>query len=335
MAPGAHRRSGRPARRRLPRGGARGSRRAVPLRGPPRGAPAARQLPLPGALRPRHRAGPRGSERRPRARPSTGLRGHHRGDPLRLRLQLPPGLPRARRAAGAPGLPRVRHRAARSADGGRAGRGDRPRQRGRDLPQRGRLRRRGRGPLPGLRRSPLPQDHPRLDGRDPVHPVRSHGVGRHARGPPPGRLHRGRAYPGSGRGGDRHRRGASRLPARRVARGRGGPRARRAEPRRGRSPGAHPDGARRGLARTWPPRAASRSTAWPGAVSWAADPHDPHRHLRLQLSRVAGHLLSGEVPDRQDAPLLRGAVLHRRDQLHVLSHAQRQDGGGLGRGDAG
>jgi len=28
---------------------------------------------------------------------------------------------------------------------------------------------------------------------------------------------------------------------------------------------------------------------------------------------VAGHLLPGEVPDRQDAPLLRGAVLHLRD----------------------
>ena len=35
----------------------------------------------------------------------------------------------------------------------------------------------------------------------------------------------------------------------------------------------------------------------------------PHRHVRLQLPRVAGHLLSQGLPDRADAALLRGAVL--------------------------
>src|SRR5262249_54795242 len=76
-----------------------------------------------------------------------------------------------------------------------------------------------------------------------------------------------------------------------------------------------------------------RLNSWRMAVSWQARRHDSHPHLGLQLPGMPRVLLSGEVPHGQDAPVLRGAVLHGGDQLHLLSDAQRQDHRGMGRGD--
>ncbi len=57
----------------------------------------------------------------------------------------------------------------------------------------------------------------------------------------------------------------------------------------------------------------------------------PRRHLRLQLPGMARHVLPREVQHRQDAGVLRRALPHRRDQLHVLPHAQREAAGRLER----
>src|SRR5205814_1006816 len=62
--------------------------------------------------------------------------------------------------------------------------------------------------------------------------------------------------------------------------------------------------------------------------------HDLDWYVRLQLSRMEGQLLPLRSTCGQDAALLRGAVSHRRDQLHVLPHAQREAGRRLGRADA-
>src|SRR5580765_5461145 len=52
---------------------------------------------------------------------------------------------------------------------------------------------------------------------------------------------------------------------------------------------------------------------------------DLDRYLRLQLPRMEGQLLSGRPRGGEDAAVLRGAISHRRDQLHVLSDAERED----------
>src|SRR5712691_9046267 len=52
---------------------------------------------------------------------------------------------------------------------------------------------------------------------------------------------------------------------------------------------------------------------------------DLRRHLRLQLSRVEGKLLSGRSCGRENASLLRRAFPHRRDQLYLLSDAIGED----------
>src|SRR5262245_34874653 len=49
---------------------------------------------------------------------------------------------------------------------------------------------------------------------------------------------------------------------------------------------------------------------------------------------MAGDILSGVLRRLEDAPVLRGALRDSRDQLHLLSHAQRQDHRGLGCGDS-
>ena len=55
-------------------------------------------------------------------------------------------------------------------------------------------------------------------------------------------------------------------------------------------------------------------------------PYDhSRRHLRLQLSGVARHVLSGGPSGEGDVRLLLGAIPHRRDQLHVLPHADAED----------
>src|SRR5262245_33640072 len=57
-------------------------------------------------------------------------------------------------------------------------------------------------------------------------------------------------------------------------------------------------------------------------------------HVRLQLSRVEGELLSVRSSRGEDAAVLRGAFSDGRDQLHVLPHAEREAGLGLGGADA-
>src|SRR4029453_14105128 len=47
-------------------------------------------------------------------------------------------------------------------------------------------------------------------------------------------------------------------------------------------------------------------------------------HVRLQLPGVEGELLSIGSSSCEDAAVLRGAVPNRRDQLHVLSDAERK-----------
>src|SRR4051812_11526540 len=54
-------------------------------------------------------------------------------------------------------------------------------------------------------------------------------------------------------------------------------------------------------------------------------PNDLGGHVRLQLCRMEGQLLSGHAAGGEDAPVLRGAIFNRRDQLHLLSHADRED----------
>src|SRR5256885_2311249 len=61
----------------------------------------------------------------------------------------------------------------------------------------------------------------------------------------------------------------------------------------------------------------------------------PRRYVRLQLPRMEGKLLPAQATQREVAGVLRATLGHRRDQLHVLSHAQRQNYRQLGRGDSG
>ncbi len=60
-----------------------------------------------------------------------------------------------------------------------------------------------------------------------------------------------------------------------------------------------------------------------------------HRNERLQLQGVEGQLLPGEDARQGDAELLCPAVLHRRDQQHVLSHAVSQRARVVGHAGAG
>src|SRR5437588_11096914 len=50
---------------------------------------------------------------------------------------------------------------------------------------------------------------------------------------------------------------------------------------------------------------------------------------------MEGQLLSGEAPGGEDAAVLRRALRDGRDQLHVLSHAEREDPRRLEPRDAG
>src|SRR5882724_11273755 len=61
---------------------------------------------------------------------------------------------------------------------------------------------------------------------------------------------------------------------------------------------------------------------------------DLDRHLWLQLPGVEGELLSGRPRDGEDAALLRRALSHRRDQLHLLPDAEREDRVRMGGADA-
>src|SRR5262245_3020070 len=47
-------------------------------------------------------------------------------------------------------------------------------------------------------------------------------------------------------------------------------------------------------------------------------------HVRLQLPRVERQLLSTGSASSEDAAVLRGSVPNRRDQLYVLSDAERE-----------
>src|SRR4051812_5413738 len=61
---------------------------------------------------------------------------------------------------------------------------------------------------------------------------------------------------------------------------------------------------------------------------------DLDRHIRLQLPGMEGQLLSGRSVRRQDAAVLCRAISDRRDQLHVLPDAERENRVGLGGADA-
>src|SRR5213592_3088511 len=50
------------------------------------------------------------------------------------------------------------------------------------------------------------------------------------------------------------------------------------------------------------------------------------RYVRLQLPGMEGKFLSAQTPDREVARVLCPTIRRGRDQLHVLPHAQRQDG---------
>src|SRR5258705_11957561 len=64
-----------------------------------------------------------------------------------------------------------------------------------------------------------------------------------------------------------------------------------------------------------------------------AAPATARRYLWLQLPRMEGKLLSGQAREREVARVLRPTIGHSRDQLHFLSHAQRQNDRRLGCGD--
>src|SRR5215510_6130784 len=68
---------------------------------------------------------------------------------------------------------------------------------------------------------------------------------------------------------------------------------------------------------------------------WLTLPNDLGGHVRLQLPRMEGQLLSRHAAGGEDAAVLRGTVFHGRDQLHVLPRAQREDPRRLEQGDAG
>src|SRR4029453_16304431 len=57
-------------------------------------------------------------------------------------------------------------------------------------------------------------------------------------------------------------------------------------------------------------------------------------HVRLQLPRVEGELLSRRSRDGEDAAVLFGAVSNRENQLHLLPDAQREARERVGRADA-
>ena len=111
------------------------------------------------------------------------------------------------------------------------------------------------------------------------------------------------------------------------------PRARHAARRALRFPGADSGGVGRLLGGAADRRVRERGLRRPAAKLPHA-PTRPRRHLRLQLPGVARHVLSREVQHRQDAGVLCRALLDRRDQLHLLSHAEREAARRLERGNA-
>ena len=58
--------------------------------------------------------------------------------------------------------------------------------------------------------------------------------------------------------------------------------------------------------------------------------HDPGRHQRLQLSGMEGQLLSGGSAAAKMLPYYASKFPHRRDQLHLLPHADAEARGRLG-----
>src|SRR5262245_10449441 len=55
---------------------------------------------------------------------------------------------------------------------------------------------------------------------------------------------------------------------------------------------------------------------------YSREAHDLDRHLRLQLSRMEGQLLSGGPACGEDAAVLRRPLPDGRNQLHVLPDAE-------------
>src|SRR5688572_32859496 len=58
------------------------------------------------------------------------------------------------------------------------------------------------------------------------------------------------------------------------------------------------------------------------------------RNVRVQLPGMEGNVLSGEAARVEDAAVLRRAVPDRRNQLHVLSRAERENPRRMEQGDA-
>src|SRR2546428_642353 len=113
-------------------------------------------------------------------------------------------------------------------------------------------------------------------------------------------------------------------------------------------PGPAPGASRRRRARTprWrgastsaaagscPPRG-RRRPARPPRPSTRASADVPRRHVRVQLRRVEGHVLSRRPPGLEDARLVRRALRDGRDQRDVLPDAERADARGVARHGAG
>ena len=93
----------------------------------------------------------------------------------------------------------------------------------------------------------------------------------------------------------------------------------------------------RGCTNRWGSPSTPSGTSGNTGACWAATAADARgahanlgRHVRVQLPRVEGQLLSAEAAGGEDAGVLRAGVQHRRGQLHLLPHAQRQDPRRLG-----
>src|SRR4029077_19039829 len=89
----------------------------------------------------------------------------------------------------------------------------------------------------------------------------------------------------------------------------------------------------RGSTKRWVSRSTPSGTSVNTGACWAATAadsvgqahEDVGRHLRVQLPRMEGQLLSAQAAGGEDAAVLRRALHDRRDQLHLLSHAERED----------
>src|SRR3984893_6725350 len=58
-------------------------------------------------------------------------------------------------------------------------------------------------------------------------------------------------------------------------------------------------------------------------------------HFRISISRVERNFLSRKISYRENAAVLRGTILHHRNQLHFLSNPEQQNHRGLGQLDSG